>query len=218
MAIPSTVPLIRYDLALFGRVTRVIDANTFRAAGLVGQGDGTFQDYNIYVLRKADGTTDPPHREQEPCVAYNSAAGEFIHMAFTDSLAVGDSFLLLHPALAAAAAIDINHFPGATVHNWEAAEQTVTTIGGLGVINKVHSLLLDINALAGNITVRLLHEINGEQRRVYEQIFTVAVDGPGLWIVNGTLAIHGLLVVTLQSDDAGDNGESVGWQYILEST
>ena len=216
MAVPSSVPLIRYDLAHYGVVTQVVNATTFRAAGMVGQGDGTFQNYFVYVLKKGDRTTNAPHRERETCVAYTSATGEFIHLAFTSPLSVGDSILLLHPILEAAMPSEIDDRPGSTTHNWQVAEQTVTTIGGIGATNKIHSLLLDISTLTGNITVRLYHNINGVQRQTYSQVFSVAADGPGLWIINGTLAIHGLLVVSAQSDDAADNGRAIGWEYLIE--
>jgi len=208
-----------YDLSSYGVVTQVIDANNFIAEGLVGHGDGTFANYNIYVLTKADGTMDPPHGQQQPCVAYVSASGQFTHLAYTDLLQVGDRIMLLHPTLDAAPPSAVDNFPGSTTSpTWSPGPSTVTTIGGVGALNKVHSLWLDINALQGNVTVRLLHDINGVQRRVYEQVFTVAADGPGLWIINGALAIFGLLWVELSSDNALDNGQAVPWQYILETT
>jgi len=106
-------------------------------------------------------------------------------------------------------------YPGTTTANWQTAESTITTIGSVGANNFVHSLLLDINALAGNITVRLYTNINGVQRQVYSQVLSVAVDGPGLWIINGILAIYGTLLVTAQSNNAADNGRAIGWEYIL---
>ena len=217
MAGPSSVPLIRYDLASYGVVTRVVNATTFRAAGMVGQGDGTFQDYGIYVLTKGDRSTNPPHHERQTCAGYTGATGEFSHAAFTANLAVGDAVLIIHPSVAFEYSIDIASYPGSTTHNWEAAEQTVLTAGGIGVINNIHALWLDINALAGNIIVRLYHNINAVQRQVYEQSFSVAIDGPGLWIVNGSLAIHGMIWVSAQSDNALDNGQAIPWQYIMEA-
>jgi len=107
---------------------------------------------------------------------------------------------------------------GIATQNWQINEQDVATIGSVGIVQKVHSLLLDINALAGNITVRLYTNINGVERQSYSQIFSVAVDGPGLWIVNGTLAINGTVRVTAQSDNAADNGLAIGWEYILGGT
>jgi hypothetical protein len=114
--------------------------------------------------------------------------------------------------------IPLTSYPGTTTANWQTAEAPIATIGSIGAFNFIHSLLLDINALAGNITVRLYTNINGVQRQSYAQIFSVAVDGPGLWIINGILAINGTLLVTAQSNNAADNGQAIGWQYILGGT
>jgi hypothetical protein len=106
---------------------------------------------------------------------------------------------------------------GSTIDDWQVNEHTVTTIGTVGAFTKVQSLLLDINALVGNITVRLYHNINGVQRQSYTQVFSVAVDGPGLWIVNGSIIIYGLLLVTAQSNNALDNGQAIGWEHVVGS-
>ena len=109
-------------------------------------------------------------------------------------------------------------FSGTTTQNWQAAEQNITTIGSAGVLQKVHSLILDVTGLAGNITVRLYHNINGVERQSYSQTFALAIDGPGLWIINGTLAITGAVRVTAQSDNAADNGQAIGWEYVRGSS
>ena len=109
-------------------------------------------------------------------------------------------------------------FPGSTTANWQTGEAPITTIGAASAITLVHSLFLDINALAGTITPRLYTNINGVQRQVYSQNFTVALDGPGLWIINGILAVYGTLIVTVQSNAVADNGKAIGWEYILGGT
>jgi hypothetical protein len=114
--------------------------------------------------------------------------------------------------------VTLTPYPGTTTANWQAGEAIITTIGAIGAMNLIHSLLLDINALVGNITVRLYTDINGIQRQSYSQILSVAVDGPGLWIINGILAIYGILLVTAQSNNAADNGQAIGWEYILGGT
>ncbi len=114
--------------------------------------------------------------------------------------------------------IPLTRYFGTTTANWQAGESIITVIGGVGVFNLVHSLSLDINVLAGTITPRLYTNINGVQRQVYSQAFTVALDGPGLWIINGILAIYGTLLVTAQSDAVADNGQPIGWEYILGGT
>lgn len=107
---------------------------------------------------------------------------------------------------------------GTTTADWQTAESNVVTIGAASVRCKVHSLLLSIHNLAGtSITIRLYMRINGTERRVYEQSFNAATDPPGLWIVNGTLGIHQALRVTLQSNDAADNGKFVDYDFMLEA-
>lgn len=225
MAGPSSVPIIRYDLAYHGLVSQVVNATSFLADGLAGHGNGAFQSYNIYVLKKADGTTTAPHQEQVACTAYTSATGLFAHAAFTASLAGGDEILLLHPGIGALSDIKTQidklagETPGVgtTIENWQIAEANVVSVGANNVKNKLHSLLLDINALVGAVTVRMYMQINGIERRVYQQNFTVAADGPGLWIVNGTIGIHEVLRVTAQSDNAADNGQAICYDYMLEA-
>ena len=51
---------------------------------------------------------------------------------------------------------------------------------------------------------------------MYEQPFNAATDPPGLWVANGTVGIHQALRVTLQSNDAADNGQAVDYDYSLE--
>ncbi len=60
-------------------------------------------------------------------------------------------------------------------------------------------------------------DINGEEQKVYEQSFDASADPPGLWIVNGTVAIHEALKVTLQSNEAADNGQTVDYDCLLET-
>jgi hypothetical protein len=52
---------------------------------------------------------------------------------------------------------------------------------------------------------------------VYEQRFDTTTDPPGLPIINGIWAIHGVLRVTLQSNNAADNGKAVDYDYMLEA-
>ena len=107
---------------------------------------------------------------------------------------------------------------GSTVDDWQTAESDVLTLGAAGTKYKLHSLLLSIHNLTGaNIAVRLYMKVRGVERKVYEQTFNTAVDPPGLWLVNGTLAIHEALRVTLQSSEPGDNGQAVDYEFLLEA-
>ncbi len=104
------------------------------------------------------------------------------------------------------------------VADWQIAESEVVSVGEEGVRNKLHSLLLSIHNLAGTVVmVRLYMNVKGVERKVYEQAFNAATDPLGLWIVNGTVAIHEALRVTLQSNDAADNGKEVDYDFILEA-
>jgi hypothetical protein len=108
--------------------------------------------------------------------------------------------------------------PRSIIADWEAAESNVISIGVTGIRYKLHSLLLSIHNLVGtNITVRMYLPVNGEERKVYEEEFNAFTDPSGLWIVNGTVAIHRVLRVTLQSNEAADNGKAVDYDYLLEA-
>ena len=107
---------------------------------------------------------------------------------------------------------------GSTVASWNAAESEVVSIGADDARYKLHSFVLSIHNLVGNvITVRLYLEINGVERTVYEQNFDATADPPGLWIVNGAVGIHEALRVTLQSNNAADDGKAVDYDYMLEA-
>ena len=107
---------------------------------------------------------------------------------------------------------------GSIIANWNAAESDVVSIGSDDTRYKLHSLLLSIHNLAGTaITVRLYTQVNGTERKVYDQAFDTATDSPGLWIVNGTVGIHDVLRVTLQSNNAADDGQAVDYDYMLEA-
>ncbi len=107
---------------------------------------------------------------------------------------------------------------GSTVADWQAAESDVLTLGATGVKFKLHSLLLSIHNLGGTaVTVRLYMKVKGTERKLYEQTFNAATDPPGLWVVNGTLAIHEALRVTLESNEPGDNGQPVDYDFLLEA-
>jgi len=107
---------------------------------------------------------------------------------------------------------------GSTTADWQAGEADVVSIGAPGIRNKIHDLTLSIHNLAGTqVTARLYKTVNGMERKVYEQRFDTATDPPGLPIINGSWAIHDVLRVTLQSNNAADNGKAVDYDYMLEA-
>jgi hypothetical protein len=107
---------------------------------------------------------------------------------------------------------------GSVTQDWQTAEADVVSIGEAGVSNKVQDLSLNISNLVGAlIIVRLYKNINGVERKVYEQSFNAATDPPGLPIINGTWATHDVIRVSLQSDNAADNGQAVDYDFMLEA-
>jgi len=95
----------------------------------------------------------------------------------------------------------------------------LVTLGGAGVRNKLHSLLVNISALTpgATITVKMFMLVNGAERKVYNQNFVQGVDPNGLWIVNGTVGLHEALRVEVQSNNALDNGLAIDYDYMLEA-
>jgi hypothetical protein len=67
------------------------------------------------------------------------------------------------------------------------------------------------------VTIRLYKKVNNVERRIYEQSFNSASDPPGLPVINGTWATHDVIRVTLQSNNATDNGKAVDYDYLLEA-
>lgn len=107
---------------------------------------------------------------------------------------------------------------GSTTADWKTAEADVVSIGAAGTRNKVHDLSLNISALVGTaVTVRLYRKLNGVERKMYEQAFNATVDPPGLPVINGAWAAHEAIRVTLQSNDAADNGKAVDYDCLLEA-
>ena len=107
---------------------------------------------------------------------------------------------------------------GSATQDWQTAEADVVSIGEAGVSNKVQDLSLNISNLVGSlIIVRLYKNINGVERKVYEQSFNAATEPPGLPIINGTWATHDVIRVSLQSDNAADNGQTVDYDCLLEA-
>lgn len=110
--------------------------------------------------------------------------------------------------------------------DWESGTGTSTepgadlvTVGAADTKYKLHSLLVNISALTNGatITVKLFMEVNGTERKVYSQAFTKGTDPDGLWIVNGTVGIHEVLRVEVQSNNAADNGLAIDYDYMLET-
>ena len=106
---------------------------------------------------------------------------------------------------------------GSATQDWQTAEADVVAIGEAGVSNKVQDLSLNISNLVGVLIIRLYKNVNGVERKLYEQSFNAATEPPGLPIINGTWATHDVIRVSLQSDNAADNGQTVDYDCLLEA-
>ena len=115
---------------------------------------------------------------------------------------------------------------GSVTGNWYSGIATsgetganLVTIGANDTRKKLHSLLVSIGSVGAGakITIRLYIQINGTERKVYQEEFTQGVDPNGLWIVNGSVGIHEVLRVEAMSSKAGDNGAAIEYDYMLEA-
>ena len=104
--------------------------------------------------------------------------------------------------------------------NWKSeGPLEVCTIGADSKSYRVQSLVLGTAELSGSvITITLEMEVDGIVDIVYDQSFNRSPghDPPGLWIINGTVGIHEALAVKVKSNNVGDNGKVVRYDYILE--
>jgi hypothetical protein len=106
---------------------------------------------------------------------------------------------------------------GSATQDWQTAEADVVSVGETGVSNKIQDLSLNVSNLVGVLIIRLYKNVNGVERKLYEQSFNAATEPPGLPIINGTWATHDVIRVSLQSDNAADNGQTVDYDCLLEA-
>jgi len=115
---------------------------------------------------------------------------------------------------------------GSVTGNWNSGTATsgetgadVVTIGANDTKYKLHSLVLNISNMVagGKVTVKLFMQVNGVERKVYQEQFNKGTDPDGLWIVNGTVGIHEALRVEAESNKAADDGLSIDYDYLLEA-
>ncbi|MFC2017582.1 hypothetical protein ACFLUD_04135 [Chloroflexota bacterium] len=115
---------------------------------------------------------------------------------------------------------------GSVTGNWNSGTATsgetgadLVTIGANDTRNKLHSLLINISSVqaGAKITIRLYMQVNGTERKIYQEEFTQGTDPNGLWIINGTVGIHEVLRVEATSSKAADNGAAIEYDYMLEA-
>ncbi len=119
-------------------------------------------------------------------------------------------------ALVSTVGTDTQNWNTQTGSSGESGEDLVT-IGANDTDYILHSLLLDVSACTNGavISVKLFTQINGVERKVYDQNFTIATDTDGLWIVNGSVSIHEALRVEIESDTS--ESVAIAYDYSLES-
>ena len=115
---------------------------------------------------------------------------------------------------------------GSVTANWQSGTATsgetgadVVTFGANDTRKKLHSLLLSIHNFAsgGKVTIKLFMQVNGTERKVYQEDFNKGNDPDGCWVVNGTVGIHEAVRVEAQSNRAADNGVALHYDYMLEA-
>jgi hypothetical protein len=224
MATASGVALPEKGFVKWARISQVVSATQFRCDSLIGFGDSYFNGFAVFVARKATGTGAAPQGESQIATAFVSSTGLVTCPAFTASLAIGDEILMI---LLGVAIDQISKLQGetpvagSTTANWQAAEQTITTIGAVGVRYKVHSAMVSIQNLIGNVSLRMYISVNGVQRMIYPpkpNTYNVpGGDSPAHAIINGTFEIANVLTITALSDNAADNGQAITFEYALEA-
>ena len=224
MATPSSITIVRYDLAHFGIVASVLSPTVFAVNGLVGFGVGAFIGNSLFVSRKATGTGLAPQGETQVITGYVNSTGQItIAAGFTVAISVGDEILVTPVSIASVGYLHgMTPVSSSVIANWNAAEQVVCVIGTASTRYKVHSLIIDIMATSGNITPRMYISVNGVQREIFPTksgtTFNVpAGDAPGVALINGTYGIANILTITAQSDNVADNGQAIGYEYFLEA-
>lgn len=115
---------------------------------------------------------------------------------------------------------------GSRAGNWQSGTATsgeagadLISSGEAGKTKLIHSLIIDIGGLTNGaeIAVKLFMKVNAIERKLYSTTFTVGTDPDGCWVINGTVAIHDVLRVEVQSNDASDNGKPVAYTIAMEN-
>jgi hypothetical protein len=108
---------------------------------------------------------------------------------------------------------------GTATQNWNAAEADIISIGANNTMNKLHSLFISINNItAGSVvTLRMYTQVNGTERKFFEDAYTKGTDPDGICLISGTIGVHEVVRVTAQSNTAADDGKGIDYDYMLET-
>jgi hypothetical protein len=217
-------------LSYKGVVTAIPGVDQFTIASLAGMGVGKFagatNPYTAFVMRDAGGLSAAPQGEKNPVTAYDSVTGTFTSPGFSVPIDVGDEIIILSSVIGGIG----GGGSGATIVNsasisadWNSSGPAIVcTLGAAGVQYRVHSLIIDISALGGNVTPIMLMSVNGIQKQIFPPktgtTFKVSDgDSPGIALINGTFCIANPLEIRVSSDLPGDDGTSIGYEYFLEA-
>ena len=142
------------------------------------------------------------------------------HEAFGGQIVIGTEFeivgIRLTPAEVAAIEekLDLQTVPGTLVYLDAGGEQTVFTTAA-GRPWKIDTIWLDLSNLTQNNDIRLYHEIDGVNWRVFETFnWTVGMD-PGVYFRNVAITVGRDLRVTVQetADEGADRNIPYWYAY-----
>lgn len=94
----------------------------------------------------------------------------------------------------------------------------IVTIPVTTDMKKIYSLLVDITNFTTTalVTLRLYTSINGNEKKIYSQVFRKGQVPNGVWVITGVTAISSDLRLEVQSTRSADTSVDVGYEYIEE--
>ena len=218
---PSSRERVRRQRRELPGGTSIIDS------GLIGAGANSFANMGV-VLYPAD----PLRVDARTAGVFNNVTGELTLDAAYKGVAAPIPAAVPYVLIPLVASSVTNHIPpitptpggitlhGSVVANWQAAEQDLLTIGVVtpGTATIINFLGVGIQNLIGDVAIRMYVTINGVERRIAPipagLTFSVAADAPCIPMINSVMALPGRLRVTVQSNNAADNGAAVTYEAV----
>jgi hypothetical protein len=110
---------------------------------------------------------------------------------------------------------------GGTATSGETGADIFTVSLGSDTQFKVHAAFVDMTnaGASARVTVRAYTDINGTERKIYDETFRKAGTNPdpnGVMVITGTTAFNSDMRVEMQSSASGDTSVSVDFTYIRE--
>lgn len=125
----------------------------------------------------------------------------------------------------AAAESAMERTPFSVSGNWYAGTASsgetgadVVTINTSNTILRIYGLLASIFNMTATaiITGRLYQQVNGTERKIWEETITKGSDPDGWWVIDGLLATYEALRLEFQSNNAADTAKVVDGEYITQ--